>query len=154
MNLEKHKIAVMLRKRLQEIQRYKNIEVLQEERLKNMFEHLRQLDLEIKDFLEDDEIINAQNNFNMPEKQMLEQIKSREKNHHNMKLLEYDLSNIHVQVQRDFDLVHEQNDIDISGLTEPKYMSEQLKSSMHDQIDNLQSKIYDVLKLNHKNCVD
>lgn len=29
-------------------------------------------------------------------------------------------------------------------------MNEQLKSSMHDQIDNLQSKIYDVLKLNYK----
>jgi hypothetical protein len=50
MNVEKQKMGNLLRIRLKEIQKYKDIELEQEERLKNMFEHLRELDVEILDF--------------------------------------------------------------------------------------------------------
>lgn len=46
------------------------MEEAQEERLRNMFEHLRQLDIEIKDFIEDTDIIRATSVFaHIPEKQ-------------------------------------------------------------------------------------
>ena len=70
MNIEKQKMGIMLRKRLDEIQKYKNIEMKQEERLKNMFETLRQLDLEIKDFTDDNEIMNAKTNLVYAEKNL------------------------------------------------------------------------------------
>lgn len=63
-------MGIMLRKRLDEIQKYKNIEMKQEERLKNMFETLRQLDLEIKDFTDDNEIMNAKTNLVYAEKNL------------------------------------------------------------------------------------
>ncbi|CDW77238.1 UNKNOWN [Stylonychia lemnae] len=148
MNIEKKKMGVMLRKRLDEIQKYKNIEMLQEERLKNMFEHLRQLDLEIKEFSEDNEILNAKAYVHFGDKNMVEQQKNREKNQHNMKLLEFDLLNIQQQVSRDLELVLEKNDFDIQGM-DSKFLSDQVKSGIQDSIGNLQKKIQTILLSNH-----
>ena len=56
-----------------------------------MFEHLRQLDAEIQEFSEDREILAAQSVHLLPEKAAQEQQKAREVQHHDMKLLEFDL---------------------------------------------------------------
>eukprot|EP00347_Sterkiella_histriomuscorum_P000772 403374563 len=147
-NLERQKMGLMLRKRLKLIQKYKNIELMQEERLKNMFEHLRQLDNEIREFIDDDEIIKSNNVSLLPEKVLAEQMKIRETNHHNMKLLEYDLSNIHTQVQRDLELVLDKSDLEILSV-DPRYLSEQVKSGIHDSIDNLHKKVHTLLSSNY-----
>jgi len=145
MELERQKMGALLKKRLREIQKYKNIEAAQEERLKNMFEHLRQLDIEIQDFTENTDILEAKNENQMPEKVVLEQQKVRDRQHHDMKLLEFDLQTMQQKVQRDLQAVIETADNEVLGI-DPKYVNEQVRNTIQEAIANLQSKVHLVLQ--------
>ena len=65
-HIEKQKMTTELNKRMLELTKYKIIENAQEERLKNMFEHLRLLDKAIQEYADDTEILDAKVGFHQP----------------------------------------------------------------------------------------
>lgn len=124
MDVEKRKITNILKTRMMEIKKYKTIEMAQEERLKNMFEHLRQLDVEIGEFTDDRELLQATAQILMPEKQIAEQQKTRDKTHHDMRLLEFDLQTMQQKIQRDLSQVQEESHSQEALQIEPKYLAD------------------------------
>lgn len=131
--LEKSYVSVALREAMKSIQKFQDSEMAQELRLKNTFETLRQLDIEILEFnnmkeLQETEIPKFTDNND-------KYTKKREEAVRNLKILESDLFNIVFHIRKDLESSMENGEM---GAMDGNHLHEQVNLTIQKSFATLQ----------------